>query len=85
MKICILVALVPIVAGGVNAWGVKNLWACDSKDDGKWHPDARIISGSEAIKDRFSYVILLQNGPHFFCGGSLIVRDIDPLCGIGET
>jgi hypothetical protein len=38
---------------------------------------ARIIGGSEAVEDRYSYAVSLQdsNGGHY-CGGSLIARDV---------
>ena len=76
MKIRFLAALAPVVAGGVNARGVENLRAHDSKDDGEWHPDLRIIGGSEAIEDRFSYAVSLQNEYGLTCGGSLIAKDV---------
>ena len=74
MKIRFLAALAPIVA--VNAWGFENPRAHDSKDDGEWHPDLRIIGGSEAIEDRFSYAVSLQDGTGLVCGGSLIAKDV---------
>ena len=77
MKIRILAALAPVVAGGVDARGVENLRTHDSKDDGERHPDAvRIIGGSEAVEGRFPYAVSLQNGPASFCGGSLIAKDV---------
>jgi len=42
-----------------------------------WSPETRIIGGSEATKDRYSYTVSIQNvdGGHF-CGGSLISKDV---------
>ncbi|KAL3823875.1 hypothetical protein ACHAXA_005457 [Cyclostephanos tholiformis] len=36
----------------------------------------RIIGGSEAVKDRFPYAVLLLSTSSFKCGGSLIARDV---------
>ncbi|KAL3808686.1 hypothetical protein ACHAXA_009239 [Cyclostephanos tholiformis] len=38
--------------------------------------DARIIGGSEAVEDRFSYAVSLQYLDKHNCGGSLIARDV---------
>ena len=36
----------------------------------------RIIGGSEAVEDRYSYAVLLQDKQGPFCGGSLIAKDV---------
>lgn len=38
--------------------------------------DARIIGGSEAKEDRYSYAVSLQDDIGHFCGGSLIAKDV---------
>jgi len=38
--------------------------------------DTRIINGSEAREDRYSYAVSLQDRIGPFCGGSLIARDV---------
>ncbi len=39
-------------------------------------PDTRIIGGSEATEDRYSYAVSLRNEYGHFCGGSLIAKDV---------
>ena len=38
--------------------------------------DTRIIGGSEATEDRYSFVVSLQDHIGHFCGGSLIAKDV---------
>lgn len=38
--------------------------------------DARIIGGSEANEDRYSYAVSFQDDIGHFCGGSLIAQDV---------
>jgi len=38
--------------------------------------EARIIGGSEAIEDYYSFTVALQDSVGFFCGGSLIAKDV---------
>jgi len=43
----------------------------------KKHTSTRIIGGTEAVEDRFSYALSLQAyGTTHYCGGSLIAKDV---------
>jgi trypsin len=59
-------ALVPVVTDGVNADVVENRRLQEQSQT-----DTRIIGGSEAVEDRYSYAAYLGG-----CGGSLIARDV---------
>jgi hypothetical protein len=61
-------AVAPGVAGGVNVNEVKNCHAHDQAD-------SHIIFRSLAIKDLFSYAVLLQYLDKHNCGGLLVARD----------
>ncbi len=59
-------AVALVVTDGVNANEVEN-----RRLQGQNQADTRIIGGSEAVEDRFSYAAYLGG-----CGGSLIARDV---------
>jgi len=48
----------------------------DAQKQRELDADNRIINGSEAAEDRYSYAVSLQDGIGHFCGGSLIARDV---------
>jgi secreted trypsin-like serine protease len=57
----------PAVAGGVNRFRLMRA---------EEQVNPRIIGGSEAIEDRFSYAVSLLYSNQHWCGGSLIARDV---------
>ncbi len=64
-------ALAPIAADGINAKEVKNRRLQDQEQ-----ANTRIIGGSEAVEDCFSYVVSLHYLLGHNCGGSLIAKDL---------
>jgi len=47
------------------------------QDDREWlHDENRIIGGDEAKEDFYSFTVALQDSSGFFCGGSLIAKDV---------
>ena len=62
-------ALATVVADSINAYEVENRRLQEQEQ-----ADTRIIGGSEAIEDRFSYAVYLIGSG--LCGGSLIARDV---------
>lgn len=48
----------------------------DGVDHSNRKLDTRIINGSEATEDRYSYAVSLQDDIGHFCGGSLIAKDV---------
>jgi trypsin len=64
-------ALAPVAADGVNVNEVKNRRLQEQEQ-----ADTRIIGGSEAVEDRFSYAVSLHTFDGHTCGGSLIAKDV---------
>ena len=60
-----------VVASGVGANKIKNRRLQEQEQ-----ANTRIIGGSEAVEDRFSYAVSLQYLGHHGCGGSLIAKDV---------
>ena len=60
-----------VAASGVGANNIKNRRSQEQEQ-----ADTRIIGGSEAVEDRFSYAVSLLHSGQQGCGGSLIAKDV---------
>lgn len=65
-----------IVSQQCNLSTASLLRGKDSVEHSNRKLDTRIINGSEATEDRYSYAVSLQDDIGHFCGGSLIAKDV---------
>jgi len=75
MKTQILSAVL-IVSQQCNLSAASLLRGKDGAEHNNRKLDTRIINGSEASEDRYSYAVSLQDHISHFCGGSLIAKDV---------